>query len=91
MAIRHPTEEERQELCEWLTVNGIDISTVPLRDSDLRITEQDGQRVIQYTEYVRSELTGNILSDPHNPKPVTSEASVPCVVDPPGWLNIPEA
>lgn len=89
MGVPHPTDEERLALCEWLTANGIEPNTVPLYDSGLRIVEQAGQRVICYTEYVRSELTGNILSDPDNPQPVTSEASVPCLVEPPGWLGVP--
>src|SRR5690348_11201215 len=64
MAITHPTEEERQALCEWLTANDIDYNNVPL-DSMFAVTEEpDGQRLIHYTEFVRDEQTGNILADP---------------------------
>lgn len=91
MAVDRPTEEERVALCEWLRANGIDPDTVPLRDSDLRIDEKDGQRVILYTQFVRDEPTGNILSDPHNPGPVTSSASASCLVEPPAWLGVPGA
>lgn len=89
MAVVRPTEEERIALCEWLTANGIEPKTVPLYEADLRITEQDGQRLICYTEYVRSELTDNILADPNNPQPVKSSTSAPCTVEPPAWLNVP--
>ncbi|MFJ4473280.1 hypothetical protein ACIP2X_38100 [Streptomyces sp. NPDC089424] len=89
MAIGKPTEEERLALCKWLRANGIDPDTVPLHDADLRIAVQDGRRVIRYTEYVRNELTGNILYDPDNPGPVSSSASAPCLVEPPEWLRVP--
>jgi hypothetical protein len=91
MSVARPTEEERLALCEWLTANGIDPLTVPLHDSGLRITEHDGQQVIQYTGYVRCERTGNILSDPDASGPVTSQATVPCLVEPPQWLRVPGA
>ncbi|WP_042174665.1 hypothetical protein [Streptomyces sp. NBRC 110035] len=89
MGVTHPTEEERLALCEGLTANGINPRTVPLRDSDLRIAVQDGQRVILYTEFVLDELTGNILAAPDGQVPVTSAASAPCLAEPPEWLNIP--
>lgn len=89
MAVDHPTEEERLALCEWLTANGIDPNIVPLREADLRIDEKDGQRVILYTEFVRDELTGDILADPDNQQAVTSSASAPCLVEPPEWLRVP--
>lgn len=85
-----PTEDERIAICEWLTANGISPNTVPLHDADLRITERDEQRLIQYTEFVRNETTGNILADPDTSQPVTREASVPCRVEPPAWLRVPE-
>jgi hypothetical protein len=82
-------EDRRQAVCAWLHANGIDPNTVPLHDHDLRITERDGQRLIEYTEFVRDELTGNILYDPDNPGPVTSQASVPCLVEPDPGLGVP--
>lgn len=91
MVVDHPTEEERLALCQWLRANGIDPNIVPLRDANLRIAVQDGQRVILYTQFVRDEVTGNILSDPDKPEPVTSSASTQCVVDPPEWLGVPGA
>ncbi|MFE6412597.1 hypothetical protein ACFVOR_37320 [Streptomyces sp. NPDC057837] len=91
MTTDSPTEKERLALCEWLTANGINPNTVPLREAGLRIDEKDGQRVIAYTQFVRNELTGNILSDPDNPGPVTSSATAPCRVEPPAWLGVPGA
>jgi hypothetical protein len=89
MAIAHPTEEERQALCEWLTANGIDPNTVPLYDSGLRITEQDGQRIICYTEYVLTD-TGRKQTNPDDSRKVWMRpASVPCKTEPPAWLNVP--
>ena len=82
-------EDRREALCAWLRANSIDPNTVPLHDHDLRITERDGQRLIEYTEFVLDELTGNILADPGNPQPVTSEVSVPCLIEPKPALGIP--
>lgn len=90
MATERPTEEVRLALCEWLAANGIAPNVVPLDDPGIRITEQDGQRVIRYTEFVRSELTGNILVDPDKPEPITSRATTPLIVEPPAWLRVPE-
>jgi hypothetical protein len=89
MAIARPTEEERLALCEWMTANGIDIHTVQLYDSDLRITEQDGRRLVRYTEYVLSD-DGRKQVDPQDEsKDWMRESSAHCVVDPPAWLNVP--
>jgi len=85
----HDLDDKRGAVCAWLRANSIDPNTVPLHDHDLRITERDGQRLIEYTEFVRDELTGNIMYDPDNPGPVTSETSVPCLVDPDPELRIP--
>lgn len=89
MAVLRPTEEERLAICEWLTANGISPKDVPLHDSNLRIEEQDGQRVIRYTAFVRDELSGNILANPETSSARTSEASAPCKVEPPAWLAVP--
>jgi hypothetical protein len=87
-ATTHFTEDKRLAICEWLAGNGVDPRTV-LRDSGFRITVQDGQRIIQYDEYVRDEITGRLLSDPGNPGPIVSRASAPCRVEPPAWLRVP--
>ncbi|MFF8910597.1 hypothetical protein [Streptomyces olivaceoviridis] len=89
MAIIHPTEEERQALCEWLTANGIDYNNVPLDSMFAVIDEPDGQRLIHYNEFVRDEQTRNILADPRERLAVRRMASAPCKVEPPAWLGVP--
>ncbi|MGW0014741.1 hypothetical protein ACWDVX_33945 [Streptomyces tendae] len=82
-------EDRREAVCVWLRANGIDPNTVPLHDHQLRITERNGRRFIEYTEFVRDELTGNILADPDDRQPVTSEVSVQCLIEPKPSLGVP--
>jgi hypothetical protein len=90
MALPYPTEEERQALCEWLTANGINPDIVPLASTFVIAEGSDGRRRIHYTEFVYDERTGRILAgkDGH---PMERDASGPCSVEPPPWLNIPGA
>lgn len=88
MAVVHPTEEERIALCEWLTANDISPNSVPLY-SHFEIVEQDGQRVIVYTECVLTE-DGHKQVDPESSEDTWARnATAPCKVDPPAWLRIP--
>lgn len=89
MAVAHPTEKERVALCEWLARNGIDIRTVPLHESGLRVEEREGVRVVCYTAYVLNSDDRKQV-DPEDPEKVwMREASVPCTLEPPAWLNVP--
>jgi hypothetical protein len=89
MAIQSPNEAKRVALCEWLTANDIDVDTVPI-DSDFEIIEgPDGQRLLQYTEFVRSE-GGGIKVDPEDGQSAWKRTTTaPCKTDPPTWLNVP--
>lgn len=89
MAVLGPSEEERLAMCAWLTANGVDPETVPLR-SAVSIVEVGGQWHIQYTEFVRDEETGKILADGEG-YGRTRGVRVPCIEKPPAWLNVPGA
>jgi hypothetical protein len=89
MSIAHPTEKERVALVDWLTANSIDIRTVPFHDSGLRIEERDGSRAICWTAYVLASNDRKQV-DPEDPERVwMRDASEPCTVEPPTWLNVP--
>jgi hypothetical protein len=90
MALPYPTEEERQALCEWLSANGITPGNVPIESTFTIVESSEGRRLIHYTKVVRDERTGNIMAG-EDGYPVTRDASAPCLVDPPPWLNIPRA
>jgi hypothetical protein len=91
MAIRHPTEEERVALCEWLNANGIDFNTVPLESTFAIVEGPDGQRLIHYIEFVVTD-TGHRQIDPEDPDTAWKRpAKAPCAVEPPAWLRVPGA
>jgi hypothetical protein len=76
----------RQELCAWLTANGIDPNVVPV-DADLTIsTGPDGTRRIHYEAHVRNE-NGRITLNERGDNPAIEKLSVPLIVDPPVWWH----
>jgi hypothetical protein len=55
MAVLGPSEERRLAICDWLTANSIDPSTVPLH-SELHVeTKPNGTKVIRYEAFVTEE------------------------------------
>jgi hypothetical protein len=88
MALPYPTEQQRLALCEWLNANGINPNSVPL-ESSFAITEDNGQRVIHYTEFVLT-ADGHKQVDPEdNTTAWRRKATAPCTVQPPAWLRVP--
>ena len=83
-----PSEARRQALASWMRANDVSPKDIPL-DSEFTVTTgDDGSRTIHYTTYVRDDdgiLVGN------DRLPMTTKATVPCVAEPPTWLNIPGA
>jgi hypothetical protein len=76
----------RKELCDWLTANGIDPRTVPIR-GDLTIGAEDDQRVIRYEAFVLTD-DGRQTCDPRGEGvdgAAVERRTVPLLVEPPDW------
>jgi hypothetical protein len=66
---------------DWLTANGINIRHIPF-DSDLTIsTSEDGQRTINYEEFIHDDA--GIIDFGDGPR--TVRRSAPLTVEPPDW------
>lgn len=87
MSVVDPTEVRRVALCEWLTANGVDPNTVP-QFSTFAVLEDAGARVIHYQQHVLTS-DGHAQVDPQDNESVwIRDATTPCTVEPPAWLQI---
>lgn len=87
MAVVPPNKKRRVALCEWLTANGIDPNVVPIHSS-FSVLEDGGDRVIHYQEHVLT-TDGRKQVDPQDSNSVwIRDATAPCTVHPPAWLEI---
>ena len=73
----------RKELCDWLTANHINPSTVPVK-GDLTIADVDGQRVIRYEAMLISP-DGRLMLDDRGEDVAIETRTVPLLVEPPDW------
>lgn len=73
----------RQQLCDWLTANGIDYREVAVPDPLTVETLPNGQRIIRYTIYLRT-ADGHRYTDPdQDNQTAREERTTPLVVEPP--------
>lgn len=80
---KHPADDRRQALCDWLTANGINPSNVP-RDADMTITNRPDGRTLRCEVY---DLTpdGYRQVDERGDRVAVITVSVPLKVEPPKW------
>ena len=81
MAVLGPSEERRLAICEWLTANNINPSTVPLHSNPHPTTLPNGTRVIRYEAYV-TDQGRKIASYSHDA--IRMDCEAPLLVEPPG-------
>ncbi|MEU7435669.1 hypothetical protein AB0B07_33250 [Streptomyces sioyaensis] len=73
----------QQQLCDWLTANGIDDNEVTVHDPLTVETLPDGQRIIRHTVYLR-DADGHRYVDPNDPNQAArEERTAPLIVEPP--------
>ncbi|PBC72304.1 MULTISPECIES: hypothetical protein [unclassified Streptomyces] len=73
----------RQQLCDWLTANGIDYQNVAVPDPLTVETVPDGQRIIRHTVYLLTD-DGYRYTDPNDPNQAArEERTAPLLVEPP--------
>ena len=79
---KDPSDSRRAALCDWLTANGINPSTIPV-DADLTIdTHPDNSRHIAYEAFVLNQ-DGNIMVDERGTGPAIEKRTTPLLLDPP--------
>lgn len=77
-------DSRSKELCDWLTANHIEPSTVPIH-GDLTLGTEDGERVIRYEAMVRT-ADGRLMLDDRGEDVAIERRTVPLLVEPPdGW------
>ncbi|MFI1161420.1 hypothetical protein [Streptomyces sioyaensis] len=73
----------RQQLCDWLTANGIDYREVAVPDPLTVETLPTGQRVIRHTVYLR-DADGSRYTDPDDRNQAArEERTTRLIVEPP--------
>lgn len=80
---KHPIDDRRAKLCEWLTANGINPSDVP-QDADMTISEGTGGRFLCCEVFDRG-AAGEVRLDERGEKAAVTVVAVPLKVEPPQW------
>ncbi|WP_202237015.1 hypothetical protein [Actinacidiphila reveromycinica] len=77
------TDDRRQEVCDWLTANGINPNDVPV-DADVEIQGDGDQRTLRCEVYVTNEF-GDKVRDETGNDIARNHIGVPLAVEPPEW------
>lgn len=77
------SDDRRQQLCDWLTANGIDPNLVPL-DADITIGKEGEHQALR-CEVLILDANGRRILDERGERCATHTAVVPLTVTPPEW------